>query len=265
MDIVASFVAGGQAAELEDPGDRPFGDPAVATEPLLRLDALAGDPVEDAPLLEVGVAAWDVVGLVGVQLARSDPWTPARTLDRLDQLDDCLEQGAVMVVGGGVPSAQRDAVAVDQEVVLRAGLAPIGRVRPGFGPPFLARRLAESRLARLQSIRSACPSRSSRTVCRRCHTLARFQSRSRRQQVMPAPQPSSRGSHSQGRPVFSTNRIPVRAARSETLGRPPLGLGGSFGSSGWTISHSSSDTNGLLMPARTFKIRASGAGIVRHS
>ena len=33
-------------------------------------------------------------------------------------------------------------------------------------------------------------------------------------------------------PVFSTNRIPVSAARSDTRGRPPLGFGGSGGSSG---------------------------------
>src|SRR5438067_5476159 len=39
---------------------------------------------------------------------------------------------------------------LDQDVVLRAGLAAVGRVGLGLRPPFSARRLAESRLARLQ-------------------------------------------------------------------------------------------------------------------
>jgi hypothetical protein len=60
------------------------------------------------------------------------------------------------------------------------------------------------------------------------------QSRSRRQQVIPLPQPISWGRYSQGMPVFSTNKIPVSAARSGTRGRPPFGLGGSGGSNGAT-------------------------------
>src|SRR5207237_7593017 len=131
-----------------------------------------------------------------------------------------LEELAVVVVGRGLPVGQRRAMPLDQDVIFRAGLAAIGRIGAGLGPPLLARRLALSRLPRLQSIRSASPSRSSNRVCSRCQTLARFQSRSRRQQVIPLPQPISRGKYSQGRPVFSTNRIPVSAARSGTRGRP---------------------------------------------
>ena len=41
--------------------------------------------------------------------------------------------------------------------------------------------------------------------------------------------------------------MPVRAARSGTRGRPPLGLGGSGGSSGSTIAHKSSGRRGLLI------------------
>ena len=61
------------------------------------------------------------------------------------------------------------------------------------------------------------------------------------------PQPISWGSISQGMPVFSTNRMPVSAARSGTRGLPPLGLGGSSGSSGSATPHSSSVTGGLAM------------------
>jgi len=68
---------------------------------------------------------------------------------------------------------------------------------------------------------------------------APWPARRRRQQVMP---------------VRSTNRIPVRAARSFSRGRPPFGLGGSGGISGSMIAHKASETKGfqaiaLLLPA----------------
>jgi hypothetical protein len=54
----------------------------------------------------------------------------------------------------------------------------------------------------------------------------------RRQHVMPLPQPISWGSISQGMPLRRTKRMPVRAARSGTGGRPPFGLRRRFGSRG---------------------------------
>src|SRR5215204_680668 len=56
-----------------------------------------------------------------------------------------------------------------------------------------------------------------------------------------------RGNISQGMPLFSTNSMPVRAARSSMRGLPPLGLGGSSGSSGSITSHSSSVTSFLAI------------------
>jgi len=47
----------------------------------------------------------------------------------------------------------------------------------------------------------------------RCHRPVACQSRSLRQQVMPEPQPSSLGSSSQGIPLRSTKRIPVRTCQ----------------------------------------------------
>jgi hypothetical protein len=64
---------------------------------------------------------------------------------------------------------------------------------------------------------------------------------------MPLPQPISCGSISHGMPLRSTNRIPLSAARLATRGRPPLGLGGSGGSNGSMIAHSSSGSNGFAM------------------
>jgi hypothetical protein len=78
--------------------------------------------------------------------------------------------------------------------------------------------------------------------CNCCHTPASFQSRSRRQHVMPEPQPSSWGRSSHRSSVRSTKRMPAKHCRSGMRGRPPRGFGGSCGLSGSMICHSSSAT-----------------------
>jgi hypothetical protein len=152
-----------------------------------------------------------------------------------------------VAVGRAEHDRERDAVPVHEQVTLRAGAAPVGRIRPGLFAPLLAGMLAESSAARDQSMRPRLPSRSSRSRCSRSHTPARCQSRSLRQQVEPLPQPNSLGSACQGQPVPRTNRIPVSAARSGTRGRPPLGFGGSGGSSSAMSCQRSSGRSDVLM------------------
>jgi len=69
------------------------------------------------------------------------------------------------------------------------------------------------------------------------------QSRKPRQHVMPEPQPSCFGSIRHGIPLRSTNRIPVRQARSDTRGRPPCGFGAEAGRSGPIKLHRASETS----------------------
>src|SRR3712207_4085711 len=121
---------------------------------------------------------------------------------------------------------------------------------PVFWPPPGAGTLAESNDALSRSISSALPSRSSKIRCSSSHTPASCHSSRRRRQVMPEPHPISWGNISQGMPLFKTNSMPVRAApRSSTRGLPPLGLGGSSGSSGSITSHNSSVTSFLAIPS----------------
>jgi hypothetical protein len=58
-------------------------------------------------------------------------------------------------------------------------------------------------------------------------------------------QPISCGKSSQGMPVLSTNRMPLRHTRSSVRGLPPLALGGCLGRIGSTSAHNSSGTNSL--------------------
>jgi hypothetical protein len=51
-------------------------------------------------------------------------------------------------------------------------------------------------------------SSASSSSCSCCHTPASCQSRSRRQQVIPDPNPSSCGKNSHGIPMYSTNKMP---------------------------------------------------------
>jgi hypothetical protein len=96
-------------------------------------------------------------------------------------------------------------------------------------------------------MRSASPSRSKKTLWRRSQTPAFCQSRRRRQQVIPEPQPICGGNISHGMPVMSTNKMPVRTARSAMGGRPPLGRGFCGGSNGSIALHNSSETIGLAI------------------
>jgi len=97
-----------------------------------------------------------------------------------------LEHHAVVVVRPGQEGGKRDPSAVDDQMPFGSRLAAIGAVRSYCQVPFFARTLALSRLARSQLMRFASPRQSSSVWCTRCQIPAACQSRTRRQQVMPA-------------------------------------------------------------------------------
>jgi hypothetical protein len=57
---------------------RSLDHPAVAPEPVIALDALAGDTVLNATALEMLATVMEVVALVGMKLLKSTPWTAQR-------------------------------------------------------------------------------------------------------------------------------------------------------------------------------------------
>ena len=142
---------------------------------------------------------------------------------------------------------QRNAVRIGDDVMLRPVFPAIRRVRPGFLPPKTARTLELSTIARDQSSWSAAWRWLSNTCKMSCQMPASCQSRSLRQQVIPHPQPISLGRSSQGIPVFNTNRIPLRAWRFGTTGRPPSGCGLGGGRHGSMTAQSPSVSRGLAI------------------
>ena len=252
MDIGPSLIADGQPAVPVEPGQGALHHPAMAAQPLAGVDAFAGDAHPDVALGKRPATARDVVGLVGMQLVRALAAPAVGLLDRRDGIEQLLEDDRVVAVGrrsGAWPAGGRRGrsqcgvscpVCRDPWGWDRPRRPPFGRdagaVQRGPAPVDLAG-FAEAIEQERDGARSQTP--------------ASCQSRSRRQQVIPEPQPISWGSISQGMPVFSTKMMPVKAARSGTRGRPPLGLGGSGGSSGATRAHSSSLTRVWPCPRST--------------
>ena len=126
--------------------------------------------------------------------------------------------------------------------MFRPRLTAIGWVRSSFFPPRSARTEALSTMARARSSWPCARNSASSAAWRRRHTPACCQRTSRRQHVLPDPQPISFGSICHGIPVRSTNRIPVNAARSGTRGRPIFlkRRRGGFGNNGSIRVHKAS-------------------------
>jgi hypothetical protein len=202
----------------------------------------------DAPLAERPADfCLRVVCAIGINFRGALSSSAAGTFDRRDRVDQRHRLFAVVDVRAGVEERQRRPLAIAHNMPLRAIFAAIGGIRAGLRPPKTARTEQLSKIALSQSISSASPSSSNnkRQIC--SHKPASCQSRSRRQQVIPEPQPSSWGKYSHGQPVRSTNRIPVSTARSAMRGRPPFGRGCFAGNNGSIRDHNCSSSSGLAI------------------
>ena len=89
---------------------------------------------------------------------RAPPRSAFLAADRRDGVEKLFEDGDFVDVGRREELGERDAVGVRNKMALRARFAAIRWIRPDELTPLLARMLAQSREARLQSKRSASPS-----------------------------------------------------------------------------------------------------------
>ncbi len=233
MDIGSSFIADREATIAVEPGQRALDHPAMPTEPFAGVDALAGDTDPDVTTVQRLAAAGGVIPFIGMQLGRALTPPPVGLLDGWDSIEQFLEDDGVVAVRSSQQRGERATAALDHTMALRPRFAAIRGIRTDEVAPLLAGMLAASNEARLQSIWSASPRRSSSLRCSRSQTPASCQSRKRRQQVTPEPQPISRGSISHGMPDLRTKMMPLKQARSETRGRPPRGLGWLGGEQGF--------------------------------
>ncbi len=160
------------------------------------------------------------------------PWPSSLSLQARDGVNQCEGLLRVVTIGPGQSNGERNFPSVANQMALAAQLGSVSRVRSRLQPPKTARIELPSTTARDQSMSPKRASQSSKEKWISCQMPASCQSRNRRQQVMPEPQPSSCGSISHSMPLRSTKRIPVRQARSGKRGLPPFGLRGEGGSNG---------------------------------
>jgi len=175
------------------------------------------------------------------------------TRDGWDGIDQRQQLRDVIAVGPRDRDRQWNPIGRGQQMMLGARFAAIRGIGTRLRPPKTARMELESTTAREKSIWSAWRSSLSKTRWIRSQTPACCQSRSRRQQVMPLPQPISRGRASQGMPLRSTNRMPVSTARLSKGFRPGYRNRLFFtGSTGSISSHRRSSTIGLAISVAPF-------------
>ncbi len=188
-----------------------------------------------------------VICSVSLKPLRTKTWSASPALYRRYRVKKVNRFLRIVKVRTSELKRQRHALRVGNQMALAARLGFISGIGTSLVPPKTARTEEESITARDQSILPVLQSPSSRKRRIFSQIPASCQSRRRRQQVIPQPQPISCGSISQGMPLRKTKTIPLSAFLSGTGGRPPLGFGFSGGSSGRITSHSSSVTSSFAI------------------
>jgi len=249
VDVVATFVTDTEAPMLVKPAIAAFHDPAMHSQSAAMFRVSFGQHRGDPTPTEFSPMRFRVVSSVPLHAFRTGTSRARLASDSRNGVDQRQKLGHVVGVRPGERRRQRDALGIGQEMMFRAGLAAIRGIGARFFPPCTARTEVESTMPRDQSIWSAWRSLPKRTVWTRSQTPFLCQSQSRRQQVIPDPHPISLGRYSQGMPVFSTKRIPVRTSRLPRGLRPGCfrrrGFGG--GKSGSINSHNASSRIGFAM------------------
>jgi hypothetical protein len=250
VNVRSALEANAKTTETMEPGMSPFDDPTEFAEAAAVFGAAPGDDRSDAPLAKSAAMRVGVVAAVGVDDLGLAKRSAAHASNRRDGVDQRQQLRDIVAIRAGQDDADRNAVRVYEDVVFGSWSCAIGGVWPSFWPAPKARTDDESTAAYEKSIWPYSRSLSSNSRCSLSHTPACCQSRNRRQQVAPEPKPNRVGRWFHRIPVFSTNRMPLNAARSETGSRPGYRLrrGLGSGSSGSISSHNSSSIIGAGIP-----------------
>jgi hypothetical protein len=230
------------------PTERAFDDPPSLAQTTAMRPTFASQSVRDAHRSQPPMMGDTPISPISLHQVGAPARPSCFTANCRDSLEQGLELATVMHVSSRHLDAERNALGIGAKMMLAARFAAVGRVWPRLKPPKTARTLLESTTALDQSRRSARFNRRSNSRWSFSQTPAFCQSRSRRQHVMPLPQPNSSGKSCQAMPLLSTKRIPVRAARSEIGLRPGHFLRRDFlGSKGWMILQSESSISGFAI------------------
>jgi len=220
MNIGAMFGAGAELALAWQPRQRPFHDPSNFTQSGPVRGLSPRDPGSNPTTPQPLAVRLRVIGTVRIHLLRSATGPTPFAANRRDRVDQRFQLLDIGDVDGSDGRRQGDAIGIDDDVVLTPLLPPVYGAGAGLLPPPTARSERLATETRDQPIWPAPFNSARRVSWSLLQTLASCQSRSRRQQVIPLPQPISWGRSSHAIPVFKTNRMPVNALRSSTCFRP---------------------------------------------
>lgn len=249
MDIGTTLKAGAKTAESVQPCIGALDDPTYFAKTAAVGFAASGNRCGNPGSVQRLAIFVVVVSPIRIDSGRLAQRSTTHAANRWNGVHQRKQLRDVVAVRARQDDRERRAVGVGSDVMFGTGSRTIGGVRSSFSPAPTARTEVESMTTREKSIRSAARNFASSISWSRSQTPACCQSRKRRQQLMPDPQPISAGSSFQRMPLLSTNNIPVNAARSATGLRPGYRkrLGFAGGKSGSINAHNSSSMIGLAI------------------
>jgi len=253
MNIGATFIADTQPTILEEPRNRALNHPAMHPQAAAVWCPTPGQKRKDASVTQLTPVRLRIVGSVPLDTIRTSPGPSHFARDRGDGIDQRQQLRDVVAIGSRDLDGQGNALGIRDQMMLGARFGSVRGIRAGLGPPKTARIESESTKAREKSIWSAPRSSSNKTRWTWLQTPASCQSRRRRQQVMPLPQPISWGRSSHWMPVLRTNKMPVNTARLGRGFRPGCRNRLFFtGNKGSIRFHSRSSNSGLAISSSLF-------------
>ncbi len=133
------FPADAQASEAVQPREAPLDHPPVGAQSGAMPGSTAGDGGNDAAFADLVAVDVVVVAAVGEERVGLAAGTADAAADRRDRVGQGQELGDVVAVTAGQQDGERGAVPVGDQMMLRAGPAPVDRRGAGVAPPFRAR------------------------------------------------------------------------------------------------------------------------------
>ena len=159
MNVGTALETNTERTEVMHPGMRAFNAPAILAKAAAMFSTALGDHRFDTTMSQRASMPLGVVITIGVDHTRSAQWMAAQSANRWNRVDQRRQLRDVVDIRAGQARGERRAVGVGDE----------------------------------KSIWSAARRFASGNPCKRFHTPAACQSRSRRQQVAPERQPVSAG------------------------------------------------------------------------
>ena len=249
MNIVISFITNLQASKVMQPGNRALDDPARFAQTATVRCADTGEFWHDALLAQCLPVLIGTVPSVALNDAGFAQWSASFAANRRNGRDQRIQLLDVVTVRAAQDDCERNALRLDNKVMLAAELAPVRGVRTSFFPADTARIEELSTMARSRSSWPRRRNSASNASWMRCQTPAFCHASSRRQHTLPEPQPSSCGSRFHAVPERRTKMMPLSTARSAIGLRPAWRRlrEGRTGNSGSMNDHSSSSISSLVI------------------